>query len=148
MLDATSRAKVHPLGLHVTFATLLSLLIGCASTTHIYVQSTEKTNHGNTLYVVVRAVDGKTIGTESYGDVAANVFTDPMDKSVIRREPIFPGNTMTLTIDDPGSRDIVLYFFFTDPGQNWRVPLHQPIPAEVYVDLGEHQVERVQIRKR
>jgi hypothetical protein len=67
---------------------------------------------------------------------------------VISSQPIFPGNTIQLTIDDSDQKEVILYFFYTTPGTNWRVPLHKPLPAEVYIDLGEHQVERVQIRKR
>jgi hypothetical protein len=127
---------------------LLSLGAGCASSTRIYVKSTDRTNDGNTLYMAVRSVDAKpSIVSEKYQEAASKLFTDPPDASVLNSQPIFPGNTVTIAVDD-SDKDLVLYFFFTNPGPNWRVPLHRPLPAEVYVDLGQHQIERVQIRRR
>lgn len=124
------------------------LLIGCASTTNVYVRSTARTNDGNTLYAMVRAAD-KVTAAESYQEVAAKLFADPPDPTVIASQPIFPGNTASFTITDADKRDVVIYFFFTDPVEgNWRVPLRKPLPAEVYIDLGARQLERVQVRRR
>ena len=122
-------------------------LFGCASSTHIYVRSTAQTNDGNTLYIMVRSPERVT-AAENYQDVAARLFADPPDPSVVSSQPIFPGNTVTLTIDDADKKDVVIYFFFTDPGSNWRLPLRKPLPTEVYIDLGHQQIERVQVRRR
>jgi hypothetical protein len=129
-------------------ALALSVATGCASTTRIYVKSTDQTNDGNTLYMTVRSADGKAVGSEQYQQVAQKLFSDPPDPTIISNQPIFPGNTVSLTLDNPESRDIVIYFFFTQPGSNWRLPLRKPLPAEVFIDLGTNQIERVQIRKR
>ena len=129
-------------------ASVALFAMGCASTTRVYVKSTDQTNGGNTLYMMVRSADRKTVLAESYQDVAAKLFTDPPDASVIASQPIFPGNPVTVTVDNNDSKDLVIYFFFTDFGANWKVPLHKPLPSEIYIDLGQHQVERVQVRKR
>jgi len=130
-------------------ALTLAAVTGCASSTRIYVKSTDATNNGNTLYMMVRSVDGRAMGSESYQDSVAKLFADPPDASVVATQPIFPGNTATITLDDnSGGKDVAIYFFFTSPGPSWRVPLRKPLPAEVYIDLGQHQIERVQIRKR
>lgn len=121
---------------------------GCASTTRIYVKSTDRTNEGNTLYMMVRDASGKAIVTEGYQEVAAKLFTDPPDPAIIRTEPIFPGNTVSFTVEGDDEKDLFIYFFYTNPGDNWRVPLRKPLPAEVFIDLGQYQIERVQIRKR
>ena len=120
---------------------------GCATSTRVYVKSTDQTNDGNTLYMMVRATDGRGVATESYQDAAVKLFSDPPDTSVITNQPIFPGNTTTVTIPET-DKDVAVYFFFTNPTGTWRVPLRQPLPAEVYVELGQHQIERIQIRKR
>jgi len=128
----------------------LALLSGCASSTRIFVKSTERTNDGNTLYMAVRVADPKApLSNEQYQQAAAKLFTDPPDPSILTTQPVFPGQPSTVTLEDSSDKDVVLYFFFTNPsGQDWRVPLHKPLPAEVYIDLGQHRVERVQIRKR
>jgi len=112
------------------------------------VKSSQRTNEGNTLYMMVRDATGKPIVSESYQEVAAKLFTDPPDPSVIRTEPIFPGNTVSFTIEESDEKDLFLYFFYTDPGENWRLPLRKPLPSEVFIDLGQYQIERVQVRRR
>jgi len=126
----------------------LALCAGCASGTRIYVRSSERSNSGNTLYALVRSVDAKTIrSNEVYYDVASKLFADPADASVLESRPIFPGNPVTFSVNEGDAKDIVLYFLFTNPGQNWRLPLRSPLPSEVYVDLGDNEIERVQMRK-
>lgn len=122
--------------------------VGCASGTRIYVRSSERSNDGNTLYAMVRSVDAKTIrSNEAYYDVASKVFADPVDASVLESRPIFPGNPVTFSVGEGEAKEIVVYFMFTNPGQNWRLPLRAPLPAEVYVDLGDNEIERVQMRR-
>ena len=130
-------------------ALAISLLSsGCATTTHVFVKSTQKTNGGNTLYMMVRNVEGKTSVNEQYQEMAAKLFAEPADRSVIVAQPIFPGNTVDVTISEADVTQVVLYFFFSQPLSNWRVPLPKPLPAEGYIDLGENEIDRVQIRKR
>lgn len=127
---------------------LLCASSACVSGTRIYVKSSELTNDGKTLYALVRGVDTKTVASERYQDVSAKVFADPPDPSVIVSRPIFPGNPLTLNVPDGEAKELVIYFLFTNPGLNWRLPLHAPLPAEVYIDIGQNQIERVQLRKR
>jgi hypothetical protein len=124
------------------------LCAGCASGTRIYVRSSERSNDGNTLYALVRSVDAKTVrSNEIYYNVASQLFADPADPSVLESRPIFPGNPVTFSVKEEDAKYLVLYFLFTNPGQNWRLPLRAPLPSEVYVDLGDNEIERVQMRK-
>jgi hypothetical protein len=121
---------------------------GCATSTRVYVKSTAATNDGNTFYMMVRSVDGKTTTVnEQYQDVAAKLFADPPDPTVVVGQPIFPGNPVNLTLNESDAKQVIVYFFYTKPLTNWRVPLPRPLPAEVYVELGPNQIEHVQIRK-
>ena len=121
-------------------------LAGCARSSQVQLRSTPQTNQGNTLYVMVRSVDRAT-AAENYQDVASRLFADPPDASVVHSQPIFPGSPVTLSLDTSGKKDLVLYFFFTDPGPSWRLPLPRPVPSEITLDLGEHQIDRVQIQR-
>ncbi len=122
--------------------------IGCTSGTRIFVKSTDKTNDGKTLYMLVRGVDAKGVANERYQDIAAKVFADPPDPTVMVSQPLFPGNTVSFTVKEGTAKDLVVYFLYTSPGQNWRLPLRAPLPSEVYIDLGDNQIQRVQMRKR
>lgn len=127
---------------------LLFVATGCASGTQIFVRSPDTVNDGNTLYMLVCRLDAKASASERYQEIAAKVFADPPDPSVISSQPIFPGNTVTVPIKEGDVKDIVIYFLYTNPGQNWRLPLRAPLSPEIYIDLGDHQIERVQVRKR
>lgn len=121
--------------------------VGCASTSRLYVKSTAQTNEGNTLYMMVRAAD-QVASPQNYQEMAAKLFTQEPDERVISTQPIFPGNTATVTIAEADKQDIIVYFFFSDPGKNWLLPLRRPLPAEVYIELGQRQIERVQVRRK
>lgn len=123
-------------------------LVGCAATTRIHVESRKDTNGGEPLYMVVRNSDGKSFVTERYQDAAAKLFTRGQDPETLVQEPIFPGRPFTATIEDADKKDLVVYFFFTKPGNNWRVPLRRPLPAEAVIDLGANDIQKVQVRKR
>lgn len=127
---------------------LICACAGCAAGTRIYVRSSERSNDGNTLYAMVRSVDAKVLrSNEAYQEVAAKLFSDPVDESVLESRPIFPGNPVTFSVGEGGAKNLVVYFLFTSPGQNWRLPLRSPLPSEVYIDLGNNEIERVQMRK-
>lgn len=122
--------------------------VGCTNATKIYVQSTDRTNAGNVLHMMVRSVDAKTAATaEAYQEMALLLFAQSQDESVLSTQPIFPGRLAITTVEDKAAKSVVLYFFFTSPGDHWRVQLTNPLPAEVYVDLGQNQIERLQIKR-
>lgn len=124
------------------------LLAGCATTTRIHVESKKDTNGGEPFYMVVRNTDGKSFVTERYQDIAAKLFAKSQDPQTVSQEPIFPGKPFTLTLEEGDKKDLVVYFFFSKPGTNWRVPLRKPLPAEVLIELGANDVQKVQVRKR
>jgi hypothetical protein len=124
-----------------------TLLFGCASTSRVYVRSTSQTNDGNTLYMMVRAADRST-AAEEYQEVASRLFAEPPDPTVLASQPLFPGNSASVTLDENSKKDVVIYFFFTEPGPRWRVTLPRPLPAEVFIDLGPKDVVNVQFRRR
>jgi len=136
---------------HLLLLAILALgfsTVGCATTTRIHVESKKDTNGGEPFYMVVRSTDGKSFVTERYQDIAAKLFAKTQDPATVTQEPIFPGKPFTLTLEEGDKKDLVVYFFFTKPGTNWRVPLRKPLPAEVLVELGANDIQKVQVRKR
>jgi hypothetical protein len=143
-LRSLGRAGANLLG-----AALLAVLCGCAATTKITVHSSSRTNDGDPMYMAVRAWDGKPTSGERYQEVAARLFMEPPDQAIIATQPILPGNDKTtVTITDDQAKEVVIYFFFTDPGPGWQVPLRKPLPSEIDIDLGKHQVENIRVRPR
>lgn len=126
----------------------LLLLGGCATSVRIEVQSSEKTNGGRPLYMMVRMVDSRALLSEDYASASALVFTHPPDKSVQKVQTVLPGKPVVLNLPRPEESELALYFFFTQPGDKWRVPLSQPLPSDVMVELGGSNVKRVMVRKK
>jgi hypothetical protein len=128
---------------------LFVALGGCATTTKITVHATPQTNDGNTMYMAVRTWDGKPTSGERYQEVAARLFNEPPDPAILATQPILPGtDKVSVTVDESVAKEVMIYFFFTDPGPGWQVPLRRPMPSEVDIDLGRHQVENVRMRPR
>jgi len=132
----------------LALAVLALASAGCATTVRIEVQSNEKTNGGRPLYMMVRTVDSRALLSEDYAQASALVFTHPPDKSVQKVQTLLPGKPVTLNVARPEESELALYFFFTQPGDKWRVPLNQPLPSDVVVELGGSNVKRVMVRKK
>jgi hypothetical protein len=131
-----------------TWGLCLLVLGGCATSVRLEVQSSEKTNGGRPLYMMVRTVDSRALLSEDYASASALVFTYPPDKSVQKVQTVLPGKPLVLNLPRPEEAELAVYFFFTQPGDKWRVPLNQPIPSDVMVELGASNVKRVMVRKK
>ena len=137
------------LSMFMACAALAVASTGCATTTKITIHSSAKTNDGASMYMMVRSWDGKPTFGERYQEVAAKAFVEPNDLTVLATKPILPGDEKTtLTINVDSVKEMILYFFFTDPGAGWQVPVRRPLPAEIDIDLGRHEVENVRTRPR
>lgn len=144
--------QLHPLPLkRVVYAVLvlgLLAMAGCAPSLKVRVESAASSNGGRPFYFMVRSVDANQFLAEDYEGAAGRVFKFPADPSVLGSETIFPGQPSSATVDTEDGKDVIIYFFFTTPGQKWKVPLHRPLPSEVVVELGRTQIKRVLVRKR
>jgi hypothetical protein len=140
---------MRPLSVLIAGPALALASVGCATTTKIIVHSTDRTNDGASMYMMVRSWDGKPTATERYQEVAAKAFREPPDATVLATKPILPGEektTVSITADNV--KEMIIYFFFTDPGPGWQVPVRRPLPAEIDIDLGRHEVENVRTHPR
>jgi len=142
-------SKLSPI-LELATVVLAGGVFGCAqTTTHVFVEAPTTVNEGAPMHMMVRAIPD-ALTQETYEEVAAKMFVQPQDASVVLTQPVFPGERTSLTLPDVEKNDVVIYFFFTtpEPKDGFRVPLRKPLPAEVFIELGEHKVERVQVRQR
>ena len=108
----------------------------------VEIDSRQGTNHGNVLHMMLRQLDQKAMGVvESYEQAASFVVAPVRDESVLTIQPVFPGKRLTLAVTGDSKKKLVAYFFFTNPGQNWRVELPRPLPSRVSIALGNDQVD-------
>ena len=114
----------------------------------IAVESNRTTNDGRTFYVMVRNVGSETFLTEDYEAVAGMLYPRDTD-SVLAAQSVFPGKPVELAFEQPVDKDVTVYVFFTkQEGEAWRVALTRPLPSDVILELGTHQIARVLYRKR
>ncbi|EYF05022.1 hypothetical protein [Chondromyces apiculatus] len=128
-------------------ASSLAVLTACGSaSTSISVEAPTKANDGAMLYMMIRNAD-KAVTAEGYQDAAAKLFGgEEADPQILSRQPIFPGRDVTVTLEETGPNGIVIYFFFTAPSGEWRVQLQKPLPSQVTIKLGAHEIERTEKR--
>ena len=129
-------------GVIIGFAGLT--LGGCASSgTSLTVTSKEETNGGRPFYAVVRSVDEATHLTDTYEAIAAKVFANPADASVLATQVIYPGVEATVSVEPSETLSLGVYFLFTNPGEHWKVLKHQPLPSSLEIDLGVSDVASI-----
>ena len=126
---------------------LSGVVAGCASNIRFSITADDQTNKATPVYVVVRSVDGQTFLAEHYNAVAEKVFQNKPDETILERTIIFPNQTEVIQIEHPESGNLGVYVLFSEPGENWRIPLQSPFPQEVLISLGKNQIRRVQIRR-
>jgi hypothetical protein len=119
------------------------------SSMELLVNSTRETNQGNVLHMMVRSVDvDKAVTTtESYEDATSMLFAPERDPDVVAAQPIFPGHPTRLQLKEPEGNSVVLYFFFTNPGESWRVQVSSPPPDELTIELGANEVASVSVER-
>lgn len=116
------------------FAILLlttALLSACGSSHTVFkVDSTPTTNQGRSFYMVVRTVDERAFLADTYEAVASKVFGKPSDLSIVKSEAILPGITHQFSVRKPQdeNQQLAVYFFFTNPGENWKSLIPAPLP--------------------
>jgi hypothetical protein len=115
----------------------------------IRVHSEPSANHGRSLYVMIRSVpkDEADTALESYEDATRMLFAAKRAPDVIAAEPIFPGVPLDIPLAEPVDHSVILYFFFTYPGESWRVQVPAPVPASVEIELGENEVNHVEVTR-
>ena len=119
-----------------------AVLAGCSSNKlKIEVSSSAETNEGRPFYTVIRQVEQATYVTDSYEAVAAKVFANPPDPSVLRSEVIYPGQTAELTVTKPEVLPIAVYFLFSQPGERWKMSKVQPLPSSIDIELEKNQIK-------
>ncbi len=122
---------------------MLGLLV-CAQTGcttwrfFITLRSTEDTNQGRPLQVLVRSVQAESFRTETYGELA-QLLIKP-DPSVLRVVTVEPSQKRRLWIGAPSNKPVALYFLFSATTGSWKMLLPPPLPWSVSVPLGRNGV--------
>jgi len=104
------------------------------------IKSNEDTNQGRLFYVAIRSVNSNQFLIETYQSAASMIYTDPPDPSVLARQMILPGEKQKIKVVKPDQNQVGLYFFFTDPGDPWRVMIEQPLDDKYKIALDKNRI--------
>ncbi len=121
---------------------LAFFLGGCSSNTiSVVIESSSETNARAPFYVVFRSVEQATYLTDTYDPIAAKVFANPPDPTVIRSEVIYPGFRLKLKVPKHDTTSLAIYFLFTNPGGRWKTSREQPLSSSVDIELEKNQIK-------
>lgn len=126
---------------------LISVLLAGCGNKHIpppqivfTIESEREANDGQPFHCAIRSVNAKQFLTEGYDGVAAMLFANPPDSTVLATLVILPGEEQELKVNKPDQNDLGFYCFFTQPGDPWKVKLEQPLGEEYEISLGESKI--------
>ena len=100
----------------------------------VMLRSTEDTNQGRPLQVLVRSVAAEWYREETYADLAKLVTTP--DKTVLRSLILEPSDKRRLWLSAPSDTPVALYFLFGSTTGSWKMLLPPPLPWSVQIPLG------------
>lgn len=100
----------------------------------VMLRSTEDTNQGRPLQVLVRSVAAERYREETYADLAKLVTTP--DKTVLRSLILEPSDKRRLWLSAPSDTPVALYFLFGSTTGSWKMLLPPPLPWSVQIPLG------------
>lgn len=126
---------------------LVGLLGACAKRTAppppqmtLEIKPKPNANKGQVFYMVVRSTNEKQYLTETYAGIAALVFADPPDANVLGAFPIFPGKNEKIKVVQPRQNPVAFYFLFTDPSDDWRHLVAQPLASTYEITIEQDSV--------
>lgn len=93
------------------------------------IHSDPASNKGQVFYLVTRSVTDRQFLSDTYQSVASLVFAEPPDPSVLAHHAIVPGNRQALKVPQPMQNAVAFYFLFTEPGDNWKKMVSQPLAS-------------------
>lgn len=134
---------------------LLSLLLGfvggCGGQSippppqmSLEIRADAKANQGKVFYILVRSTNEKQYLTETYANIAALVFANPPDPSVLGAFPVFPNKKQKIQVVQPSQNPVAFYFLFTEASDQWRQLVDQPLVDSYIIQI---HGDRVQIKE-
>jgi len=106
----------------------------------IIVKSNSGTNKGVPFHVALRTVDTQIFLTDSYQDIAQLIFSTPPDTSVLGTAAIIPGSTREISVNKPEDMPVGIYCLFTEPGEEWKMMLSQPLHSKYTISLEQNRI--------
>ena len=106
------------------------------------VTSLPETNDGRAVHAVIRAVTPQEFLTDSYERMADMAYSNPPADGVLRSFAIVPGRTKSVSLEKEPEKAIGVYFLFSNPGEQWKLLMPQPVRSKYNLKLDKDSVEQ------
>jgi predicted component of type VI protein secretion system len=133
------------------FALITLCFTGCYQTKKegevtFLIKTTQETNQGAPLYVVLRETNMAQFLIQDYHEIAAQSFWKEENQPGTVKMVLIPGSTNKITLPVPGKdKSVGVYFLFTNPGESWKYILDKPKAEKVKILLGEREYKSVNV---
>ncbi|MEN9578054.1 MAG: hypothetical protein RJA70_1063 [Pseudomonadota bacterium] len=114
---------------------------------HLRVKTSEATNGGGAVQVLVRETTAVDFPRESYQDLVASLSM-PSDPRTRLWQAIAPGQSADHVVSYPATGELAVYFLFFRPGERWRYLLLGRDVRRLEVRLGLNGIETIHPTKR
>jgi hypothetical protein len=120
---------------------LLVLWSGCASTLVITVRTSETTNEGRSMYMIVRDTNLAAFNADGYEEIQELLAAD--DPSILNKTVIYPMDRVRIQIPEP-AEGLGVYFLFTrSTGKmEWRRYYSLPRHRRIHLELERNRIRR------
>lgn len=122
------------------------LLTGCtqrAETTTFQIKTVSATNQRTPFYVLFKATDLTHFLTDDYKKIANQRMLSAEDPAYLDSVFFVPGETKTITLENPKNKAIGVYFIFTHPGEEWKYIAQEDAGKKIKILVGENEIKNV-----
>lgn len=111
------------------------------------IQCDPAANSGQVFYLVVRSVTDRQFLSDTYQSVVSLVFAEPPDPAMLGSHAIIPGRKQAIKMVQPTQNALGFYFLFTEPGDQWKRMLSQPVASTYNIRIGADDTVVIQQHK-
>jgi hypothetical protein len=122
-------------------------LHGCGKGTVVREQVTfniipdTRINDERPVYLVIRKVNRTEFLVENYDGISEMVHANPPSETVLALHMLLPGQKEMIQVLKPEKIDIGVYVLFTNPGDNWKIILENPLKLEYHIKVKSNYIE-------
>ncbi len=126
------------------------LLAGCfqvqkGEDVTVQIRTTNATNRGTPLYVVVKETTMSDFLMDDYHQIATQSFWKEDEDNYLLKKMVVPGRTDKFLIEATDNNSLGIYFIFTNPGECWKYFIDKPASKKVKVLLGKDEYEAINV---
>jgi hypothetical protein len=99
-------------------------------------------NDERPVYIMIRKVNSRIeFLVDNYDFISDMVYANPPNENFLALHMLMPGQKEQIQVVKPDRSDIGLYVLFTNPGENWKLLLEDPLKPEYKIIIKNNELE-------